>query len=315
MRATTVRSAAESSTQGVTFVLLAALAYTVSLVCMRWVADAFDPIWISCIRAIPVAVVSWVLCGWRAFHGNPVWPRGRVLAVLLLAGVGVQFGGNCALQWALGVIGLAMTVPLMYGAMIGGGAVIGWIVLGETMSLRSWIAVVVLMVAIGLISSGSRDLPDSAGGAGVARLALGVAAACLSGISYAGMNVIIRRFVTQNISVAATLLVIGSTGVVVLGLTSFWRIGWQRMGSLDRETAIAMLIAGVFNAIAFYAIASGLRLIPVVRVNAINGSQTAMTALLGIFLFGEPLTWGLLLGIGLLLGGLLLMRTGNKSGG
>ena len=299
--------------QGASLVLLAAFSYTVSLVCMRWVADAFDPIWVSCVRAVPVTVVSWLLCGWRSFRGDPIWPRGRVLAVLLVAGVGVQFGGNCALQWALGVVGLAMTVPLMYGAMIAGGALLGWIVLAEPMSGRTWISVTLLMVAIGLISSGSGALPAAFGETSLVRTAWGVAAACLAGISYASINVVIRRFVTQNVSVAATLLVIGSTGVVVLGLTSSCTIGWHGMWDIDGQSALAMLIAGVFNAIAFYAIASGLRLIPVVQANAINGSQTAMSAVLGVLFFSETMSWGLLLGIGLLFVGLLLMRTATST--
>ena len=210
----------------------------------------------------------------------------------------------------LGVIGLAMTVPLMYGAMIAGGALLGWLVLAESMSLRSWLAVILLMVAIGLISSGSGMLPTTFGELSLLRIALGVAAACLAGISYAGINVVIRRFVTRNVSVAATLLVIGSTGVVVLGLTSAATMGWQQMGNMDRESALAMFVAGVFNAIAFYAIASGLRLIPVVQANAINGSQTAMAAVTGALFFNEPLGGGLLLGIGLLIVALLLMRSG-----
>lgn len=309
MPADTDRVGVSSSLQGVALVLLASLSYTVSLVCMRWVAEAHNPIWVSCVRAVPVTAVSWLLCGWHAVQGNPVWPRGRVLVVLLVAGVGVQFGGNCALQWALGVIGLAMTVPLMYGAMIAGGALLGWLVLAESMSPRSWLAVTLLMLAIGLISSGSGALPAAFAELSPLRIALGVAAACLAGISYASINVVIRRFVTRNVSVAATLLVIGSTGVVVLGLTSAVTIGWQRMGAMDGESALAMFVAGVFNAIAFYAIASGLRLIPVVQANAINGSQTAMAAVMGVLFFNEPLGGGLLLGIGLLIIALLLMRS------
>ena len=309
MPADTDRVGVSSSLQGVALILLASLSYTVSLVCMRWVAEAHNPIWVSCVRALPVTAVSWLLCGWHAVQGNPIWPRGRVLVVLLVAGVGVQFGGNCGLQWALGVIGLAMTVPLMYGTMIAGGALLGWLVLAESMSLRSWLAVILLMVAIGLISSGSGAFPVTFGETSLLRMTLGVAAACLAGISYASINVVIRRFVTQNVSVAATLLVIGSTGVVVLGLTSAVTIGWQQMGDMDRESALAMFVAGVFNAIAFYAIASGLRLIPVVQANAINGSQTAMAAVMGVLFFNEPLGGGLLLGIGLLIIALLLMRS------
>ena len=70
-----------------------------------------------------------------------------------------------------------------------------------------------------------------------------------------------------------------------------------------------MVAAGILNAVALYSLAKSLQLIPVAHANALNASQTAMAALLGVLLFGE--TWGpeLVGGVALMVIGLMLIRS------
>ena len=75
---------------------------------------------------------------------------------------------------------------------------------------------------------------------------------------------------------------------------------------------IAMLMAGVFNYVAFVALVYALQEASVYFVNALNASQTGMAALAGVFLFGEPFTYSAAIGIGLTIVGLLFMRKGKK---
>ena len=70
--------------------------------------------------------------------------------------------------------------------------------------------------------------------------------------------------------------------------------------------------AGVFNAVAFVALIQALKLAPLVHVNAVNSSQTALAAVAGILIFGEPLTLTLALGVALTTAGLLLLDHGQK---
>ena len=58
-----------------------------------------------------------------------------------------------------------------------------------------------------------------------------------------------------------------------------------------------MILAGLFNAVAFLALTKSLQLVPVVYFNALNATQAAMGALAGIMLFAEPSTWLLWLGV------------------
>ncbi len=48
-----------------------------------------------------------------------------LVAVLMLVGLFVQLGANLGMQWAFGVVGLAVSVPVMFGAMnVVGGYVV-----------------------------------------------------------------------------------------------------------------------------------------------------------------------------------------------
>ena len=69
-----------------------------------------------------------------------------------------------------------------------------------------------------------------------------------------------------------------------------------------------MILAGLANALAFFALAKSLQLIEVVHVNALNASQVAMAAVAGVVLFNESLTTPLVVGVLLTGFGLLLMR-------
>ena len=50
-------------------------------------------------------------------------------------------------------------------------------------------------------------------------------AACLSGVSYATLNVTIRRLVTGSVQMPVVLATVSSMGVITLGLGSVARIG------------------------------------------------------------------------------------------
>jgi drug/metabolite transporter (DMT)-like permease len=62
------------------------------------------------------------------------------------------------------------------------------------------------------------------------------------------------------------------------------------------------------------AITQGLARTTVIHANVLNASQVAMAALAGIFLFAEPLTPWLTLGVVLTICGIILVKPASKSG-
>jgi drug/metabolite transporter (DMT)-like permease len=71
-----------------------------------------------------------------------------------------------------------------------------------------------------------------------------------------------------------------------------------------------LLVAGLFNAIAFVSLSRALALLPVSQVGALSALQTALSALRGVALFAEPLTLSFTAGLGLSVLGVVLSQQG-----
>ena len=48
---------------GLAWAVLSAVSYSVTNICLRTVAEDYDPTWVSCMRATPSAILSVLLCG------------------------------------------------------------------------------------------------------------------------------------------------------------------------------------------------------------------------------------------------------------
>jgi drug/metabolite transporter (DMT)-like permease len=233
---------------------------------------------------------------------------GALIAVSIIC----QLFGNVVFQWSLGIVGMALAVPLTLGMMIVAGAMMGRAFLHESVTIPMAISTAVLIVAMFVLSLGaneaSQTMARESSGASVWLVAAGVGAALGSGISYALLGVVIRYAVTDRISILLTLVSVTLTGVVVLGAASLGRIGWRGMQATAPSDMAVMLLAGFFNAVAFLALTRSLQLVPVVYVNALNATQATMAAITGVLLFAERSSWALWCGVGLTGIGLILMQ-------
>lgn len=291
--------------------LLSAVGYTAANVCLRAVSHC-DPVWVSTVKAAPTVILfsPWLVLLWR--RGERIIPARRVLGILLIASLVCQLFGNVAFQWSLGIVGIALTVPLTLGTMIIAGAIMGRIYLHESVTARMAISLMVLIAAICVLSLGAGEASSSilptAESFSIWLVIAGVAVACLSGISYALLGVVIRYGVTGRVSVASTLVTVTLTGLVSLGALSLWRTGLQGMLDTNSRDFAVMAAAGVFNAVAFLALTKSLQFVPVVYVNALNATQATMAALAGVWFFSEPSSLALWFGVVLTAAGLILMQ-------
>lgn len=299
---------------GTTFGIISALGYTATNMALRAVAGQPDldwAAWISCLKALPAAAIAWVLVGWHIASGRPGLPPRRWLLPLVATGLVMQFGGNLAFQWSLSVAGLALTVPLCFATLILSGALLGRMYLAEGITPRSAVAMGLLLAAIVLLSAGAEGATRANLAAGETvswgLIALAVLAAAFSGVTYGVCGVVIRRMVTQRLSLAATLVLLSTAGLIGLGLWCAIRVGPGRLLATPPRDLGLMLLAGTLNAGAFFAVSAALKYLSVVHVNLLNASQTAMCSAAGVLLFDEALTVWLLAGTGLTVAGLLLL--------
>ena len=187
------------ATLGVCCCALAAVSYTATNACLRQLSDmpGVNPIWATCVKesfAFSFAGL-WILL--RIFRGRPVLPPKKEFGILLVVGLAVQLVGNLGVIWAMGKIGLAVTIPTNYGALLLSSALFGRLILGERVSLRSMMALGLLMVALVLLGFGANDSAKAMAAANSASLSgsvvLAVTVSCLAGVVYAVLSIAMRH--------------------------------------------------------------------------------------------------------------------------
>ncbi len=298
--------------------ILSAAGYTGANIFLRDLATQCEPAWVSCVKALPTAIVGLLLIARERGRRSLSFPTGGALLALIATGLLMQLGGNVSFQWALSQIGLAVTVPLVFGALIITGALWSRLWLGELVAPLAILGMGLLIMAVTLLSLGAETAalktPSLKAPADTPWLVpLAIAAASLSGFAYAACNVVLRRFASGGMPICIPIAILGWVGVVSLAGLSFGRIGLAGMLATTPFEWAWMILAGCFNAIAFFSLGKSLQLIPVARANALNASQVAMCAVAGVMLFHEPVSGWLLSGVALTIAGLMLSQRGGSS--
>lgn len=281
--------------------------YTVTNICLRQVTHV-DPVWVSAVKALPTLFIAVPLVFAMMLRGQRVFTTWRDVAWLVLTSLGVQIFGNVAFQWSLAILGLAISIPIVLGTMLVGGAIIGKIVLGEPVGKQKALAIVVLIVATCVLSYGAQA--ENAGSvlatAEVWQIPLALLGNITAGIAYTFLGTMMRRSMQAGMPLASTLFVLSSVGTMLLGSWTFYQVGWSGMVATSRGELWAMLLAGLFNALAFFAMAKSLQQVSVLYVQMLNASQTALAAAAGWLLFRETITPSIGLGLVLTAAGLIV---------
>ena len=323
---------------GLVFGILATLGYTLAGIILRDLADDTDPYWVSCIKAIPTLVLAlWLLGQRRKRSAEPIQFPLKLLPLLLGIGVIVQIGGNAGSQWAFEVVGLAITIPLMFGTLIVSSALFGVMMFGERLTRRTVIAVVLLTLAVSVLSLAARseeqaitnpegepsqqvamtaeptDVTGDAATATTSLAVLGVIVACLSGVAYAISHAAIRRYTSPEIPLSVPLAIFSIAGIVVLGGFAFSRLGWEGIVGTTANQWWRLWAAGLVNALAYFSLGRAIQALPLVQVNIITASQVALNAVAGILIFAEPLSAALIVGVSLTMAGLLVQGKRKKA--
>ena len=300
----------QSAASGAIFCLIAALSYTATNICMRRLTALHcDPFWVVFNKEVltSLCIAPWVV--WQVYRGRSRLPSRRTLWAILAIGLLVQLAGNVGVQWALGIVGLAVTIPAIFGLMILGGAVLGRFWLGERISARSAVAMTVLLASIVLLGFGAPAVGASVAGDGVrpalSWIVLAVGASCLAGAIYALLCTFIRHAVTQTTTPTAIGMLVPLTAVISLGPICVYRLGVSGILDTSLEQLLFMVAAGLCNTIGFLGLIHGLKRTSVVHANVVTASQVAMASVAGMVLFGESFSAWILTGIVLTIFGIV----------
>jgi drug/metabolite transporter (DMT)-like permease len=289
-----------------------ALCYTAANICMRQLTlIEADKTWAITVREmVSVAAVGpWLLVNMA--RGRSVLPSPRMLAALAAAGLAVQVAGNLPVLWAFDTVGLAVSMPPVFGVMLTGSALLGFVFLGERVSGRTAAAIALVIASIVLLNLGANGAGDLAGRIWIV---LGIAAACLGGAVFAALGTVIRFAARERVPVGTIVFVTTSMGVLSLGALSVVRVPTETLLATPPGQLGWMLAAGLSNFLGFLSITRGLQLTTVVRANLLNASQVALLAVAGVMFFGEACNAWLVLGIVMTIVGIMLIGRPSDQG-
>ena len=308
------RPARSSAALGLLLCALSALFYTAANICMRRLsALGTDFTWATFNKETVTVVLlgPWLLV--EALRGRKILPPRRALVAIVLVGLTLQLVGNQAVQWALGIVGLSVTIPVIFAVVLVAGSLMGWAVLGERVPRRSWIAIGIVIVAIVTLTIGAEQVRDGPNAQQTAHdqsvwlVALAVLGGAAGGTTYSMLTVTIRTTVTGATRCTSLMFLITLMGTLSLGPLSLFRLGPETLLATTAEQFALMMLAGVMNFAGFISITRGLQMTPIVSANVLSASQVAMAAVAGMFLFHEPFTSALMLGVSLTIVGIMLV--------
>lgn len=309
--ATVTRSDDRVPILGTILGLLAAVGYTASNACLR-AADHNDPFFVSVCKAFPTILLTAPWLAWDAWHGRRFLPDWEIAIKLCASGLVAHLAGNVAFQWSLPIVGIAMAVPLSLGGMIVSGAVLGRTLIGEVLTKRVIWAIGILLIAVAILATGAVARNEASTTTSVVRTMsenlLGVGLALSSGCFYALLGTTIRHGIKGRANPQQTIFIVGLVGVVSVGAVALARVGLAGALATSAKDWGLMFFAGVFNAAAFLALTHAFRRATLTYVQSLNATQAAMAGFAGVTLFGERLTWHLVVGAALTVGGLWLMN-------
>ncbi|WP_404305075.1 DMT family transporter [Neorhodopirellula lusitana] len=291
---------------GVVCGLISAVFYTFANIALRH-SVAVDSFFVAAIKSAPAIFFLTPYLLVIKLSGRPIAVSRHLVPRFILVSVLGQIGGNGVFQMALGEIGLAATVPITLGALLIASAFVGRWMLGESVQRRTMVAITILIGAVVLLSQSGE--PATVEGGGAWRPFLGAAYAMFSGVCFAVFSSMMRLSMQQGLQSATAMWINSAVGVVCLLMVTFYRTDMSELAALPVGLWYSMMLAGFFNLVAFIAIATAMRVLPIVAVHLLNASQVAMAATAGVVLFSEPLTHSLIVGILMTMGGLLVLAS------
>jgi len=291
--------------------LMAAVTYSVANLALRGLSRPDGGVgwdmWVAGTKAFPTFFIAIVLLAIRRYRGQTSFAAWSFVWPIALAAFFNQLGGNFAFQMSLSKIGLAISVPICFASIICSGAIVGRFVLGDQVSIRTGISMALMVTSIVFLSTAARSRTAVIPTTYDWGTATGIALAVVSGLAYGITGVYIRKAVRSRMPVAATLFLFSAAGFLMLCPLSLSLLPLQTIAATTPREWATIAVAGIFNALGFFAITHAMRHLTISRANVINASQNALCAVGAVMMFGETLSTFGLLGIGLTIAGLLTL--------
>lgn len=229
----------------------------------------------------------------------------KAIVGLVAGGVASYVVGNTVFQSALTYGGIGIASPASQGGVIWTALIVGAIWFREKPSPQRIVGTLTMVLGIGLISwQHGLALGPSA--------PVGVLLGAAAGMCWTLSSVMLRNAYNYGFTPASGQLINSGAGFIILLVISLTTVGWQGVVP-EAIYILPMLLAGIANAATLTFTALALQRTEVVVVNMFSAGSMALSTLGGVWLFGEP--WSATVGLGLLftVGGLIYAQQAAKS--
>ena len=309
-----VTSAAKPLRIGILFCLIATLMYSCSNICFKELGLLkIDVRWIICLKEmICVICVTPAILYWT-IRRRYFWPAWQWIVFLGLGGFLCQFIGARLHLWAIMTIGLVVSIPLIQAANLVCAAGIGNAFLGERISGRCRLAMLVMLSAIGcfFFRPHATDVEQSTQLITGNTLLIGSLGAVVAGVAYSIYIVFLRRSSSsRQMPISFIALLVTGIGTMIFGFEYLRDHSWQISTfweNLPTQAWWLVVAAGLFNTVGFLFQIRGLRYTVVARAQMISVAQIVIGTLFGVFFFGETTNAVIWLGITLSVMGIVIV--------
>ncbi len=215
--------------------------------------------------------------------------------------------------YSLSVIPLAEATAIAFTAPIY-LALLGWVVLKEPVAKQTWLAIVVGLVGVVVISSGAFQEGQAFSGA-----LSGYITAAMASVFYAGALVLTRLHAASDPVPTMIMLQSGFSALLALPFVLLTAAGLAIDGrayvAFDNEALLFALGIGVLGTIGHFFMAWGFKHAEAAKLGPMEYTSLLWAAIYGLVLFGEVPGWRLYVGCGFIVAGTwLVMRAEKKAG-
>lgn len=295
--------------RGERWAVVSAVAYTFVNVTLRAAAPTIDPVLGSLLRQVPLALIATlyvIATGAKELRpSSPEFFGWRIIAALLAAGSVSFVLGNILYFQALNNGGLGVTVSGVQAGSVVGGLWIGFVTLRER-PVREQVFGTMIIIA-GLVQVGLA-LTSSIGELWWVGLLLAIGA----GTTYALSNSLSRYVQRLRPLLFPTLFVSSLGGLVPLtAIVGVRAVGGETI-AVDGPSVLAVLGAGLANAVALASLALAVRSAPVATVNSISSTSIVLSFVASVLIFSETGSPPMIVGVSLVTLGIVVAQVRRR---
>jgi len=307
---------------GIFYCIAASLLYTTSNSLLRYLVDldAHRLVAMAGREVIAALVLGpWVL--WRCIRDSQFRPSWKMVLLLTATGL-VTMTGSYLYYLGFEVIGMGVTIALVFSSMLVVTAVLGRIFLKEQLTKLTFTALLLLIMAIAMVSLGVPSNENAASENAAASflpcpefeltVPAAVISSILAGVAFAILNIVLRYAGKQKVHIAITMVFITGIAAIVMYWGAYNQGGIAAFAETTTGEWQIIGLLGLCNLFAFFCLNKGFKLTRAIQANITTSSQVALAVVMGVLFFGETTTLWLYAGVAATIAGIVLIGCGSE---